>query len=424
MSFCVKGDFAALSSENGKAVMKEKSKIVPIILGQDLGAYSVAKAFFDAFGVKSHAFGRYKCGISEFSRIIKIEFCSGYESIDTLLPELISFAKKKRNKELLLVPATDSYVEFVSENREELQKFYKFIIPDANLLRKLTDKAEFYTELQNFGIDFPDFFLLNEGDNYAKRLAKFSYPAVLKPAVSAEYWRHPFPGMKKVYFPKDKDEAGCAVACLRYYGYREGIILQKFIKDAEIYVYTAFFNEKSECDFGVFGKVVLEEIGETSTGNHSAIITEERCEITEKLDRMLSNLGYTGFANFDILKSDGKFYVLELNARQGRSCDYIRCAGVNIAESLAYNLGIINRPGKKHYNKIFWHYPSLKICFKYMNRKDRKEAKRLKKAKLAFSALNYRRDLLLNPRRLSYVIVHTKRMARRFKRDYLKGAYN
>ena len=48
--------------------MKEKSKIVPVILGQDLGAYSVAKAFYEAFGVKSYAFGRYRCGISDFSR--------------------------------------------------------------------------------------------------------------------------------------------------------------------------------------------------------------------------------------------------------------------------------------------------------------------------------------------------------------------
>jgi D-aspartate ligase len=224
--------------------------------------------------------------------------------------------------------------------------------------------------------------------------------------------------MKKVYYPQNRDEAGNTVAALRYYGYGEGIILQKFIKNAEIYVYTALYNKRSECDFGVFGKVVLEEVGETSSGNHSAIITEERCEITEKLDKLLFGIGYTGFANFDILKADGKFYVLELNARQGRSCDYIRCAGVNIAERLLFALGIVDYGGRRDYEKIFWHYPTLRVCMKYMSGKDKREAKRLKKAKRAFSALSYKRDLLLNPRRASYVLFHSRRLGRKFKKDY------
>ncbi len=398
--------------------MKEKCKIVPTVLGQDLGAYSVAKAFHEAFRVKTHAFGRYKCGISEFSKIIKTEFCSGYDKIDSFLPELISFAKKNRGKTLVLIPSTDAYVEFVSENRRELERYYKFLIPSSELIKKLTDKASFYCELSKYGIEYPDFTLLEEGDNYLKKLGKFDYPAVIKPSVSAEYWRHPFPEMKKVYYPKDKDESGSIVAAFRYYGYREGIILQKLIKNAEIYVYTALYNRKSECDFGVFGKVVLEEIGETSSGNHSAIITEERAPLLDKLDRMAKDLGYTGFANFDILKADGKFYVLELNARQGRSCDYIRCAGVNIAKRLLFCLGDSEHCGRIGYDKIFWHYPPLRVCFKYMNVKDKREAKSLKRAKRCFSALGYKRDLILNPVRGAYVTLHSKRLKKRFKKDF------
>ena len=150
--------------------MKEKCKIVPTILGQDLGAYSVAKAFFEAFKVKSHAFGRYKCGISDFSRIIKTEFCSGYERVDLLLPELISFALKNREKTLVLIPASDTYVEFVSENREILSRYYKFLIPSAEHIKKLTNKALFYSEAMKSEIDFPEFSLLSIGDNYLKKL--------------------------------------------------------------------------------------------------------------------------------------------------------------------------------------------------------------------------------------------------------------
>lgn len=400
--------------------MKEKCKIVPTILGQDLGAYSVAKAFYEAFGVKSYAFGRYRCGISDFSRIIKIEFCSGYERIDLLLPELISFACKKRGKELVLIPATDAYVEFVSQNREILSRYYKFLIPKEEHIKRLTDKAEFYRELSRAGVDYPEFSNLTVGDNYAKKLSNFDYPAVLKPAVSAEYWRHPFPEMQKVYFPRDKDEAGAALAAMRYYGYSGGIILQRLIGNAEIYVYTALFNEKSERDFGVFGKVVLEEVGKTSAGNHSAIITKPRCELVDKLDKMLSNLGYVGFANFDILKSGDRFYVLELNARQGRSCDYIRASGVNIAKRLLHCLGISEEGKAPEYKEVLWHYPPRKTVLKYMTDKDREEALRLKKAKRCESAVIYRKDLIFNAPRSAYVLLHKLRVKRKFKKDFLR----
>jgi D-aspartate ligase len=398
--------------------MKKKSKIVPVILGQDLGAYSVAKAFYEAYGVKSYAFGRYRCGISDFSRIIKIEFCSGYERCDLLLPELISFAAKKGTCELVLIPASDSYVEFAAKNREILSRYYKFLIPSDEHIKKLTDKAMFYRELSRVGIDFPQFTELCEGDNYLKKLSHFEYPAVLKPSKSAEYWRHPFPDMRKIYYPSDKDEAGSIVAALRYYGYREGIILQELIENAEIYVYTALFDKNGKCDFGVFGKVVLEEKGKTSWGNHSAIISKERCDFTNKLDKLLENLGYVGFANFDILKSGDKFYVLELNARQGRSCDYIRSSGVNIAKRLLRVLGLSKDESLPSYRETLWHYPPLKTALKYMSPRDREDALRLKEKKKSDSAIFYKKDLLFNFPRASYVVFHGGRVKRKFKKDF------
>ena len=402
--------------------MKEALNIVPTLLGADFNAYSVAMAFHSAFGVKSHAFGRYKCGLSDFSRIVKIEFCSGYESNSVFLPELISFAEKNKGKKLVLIPCADCYVEFINENRDELSKYYSFLVPKDELVKRLTDKAAFYRELSRCGIDFPEFIELKEGDNYQKKLGRLSYPAVLKPAVSAEYWRHPFPSMRKVYYPSDKDEAARIVSELRCYGYKDGIVLQRLVPKCEIYVYTALYDKGGKRDFGVLGRVVLEEIGKTSAGNHSAIITEEGAVITDKLDKMLEELGYTGFANFDILKSEGKYYVLELNARQGRSCDYIRCAGINIGERLLSLLGIKESVKKNDYERIFWHYPPLSSALKYMTEYDKAEALLLKKKGRAWSALCYSPDLWLNPLRQGYVLLHGRRVSKRLASDFEEKA--
>ena len=35
-------------------------KITPVLLGADLNCYNLARAFHEAYGVKSYAFGRYE----------------------------------------------------------------------------------------------------------------------------------------------------------------------------------------------------------------------------------------------------------------------------------------------------------------------------------------------------------------------------
>ena len=398
--------------------MKEKSNILPTLLGLDLNAYSVAMAFHSAYGVRSYAFGRYTCGISEFSKIIKIEFCSGYQGVDSILPELISFAKKNRGKRLILVPCSDIYVEFVNKYSIELSEYYEYLVPTGKLVDRLTNKAELYRELRERKIDFPEFFSCSMGENYVKKLLKLEYPLVLKPAVSTEYWGHPFPKMKKVYYPKNRDEAANIISEMRYYGYMGEIILQKLVTNHEAYVYTALYNKNGDCDFGVFGRVMLGEIGKTSRGNYSVIVTEERGAICDELDKFLKDVGYFGFANFDILKSGDKYYVLELNARQGRSCDHILKAGINIAERLIFCLDNNEITEKREYQKILWHYPTFKTALKFMDEKSRRDAAALKAEGCAFNALNYREDLLANPLRTLYVFVHGIRLKRSFKKDY------
>ena len=50
-----------------------KQDLVVVLLGGDLNCYSVARAFHQAYGVKSVAFGRYLLGTTNRSKII--DFC-------------------------------------------------------------------------------------------------------------------------------------------------------------------------------------------------------------------------------------------------------------------------------------------------------------------------------------------------------------
>ena len=61
---------AAQSAARGATQSMMPNAILPVLLGADLNCYSVARAFHEAYGVKSHAFGRYVLGATQHSKII------------------------------------------------------------------------------------------------------------------------------------------------------------------------------------------------------------------------------------------------------------------------------------------------------------------------------------------------------------------
>ena len=70
------------------------SQIVPVFLGADLNCYNFARAFHEAYGVKSWAFGRYEISATKYSRIINFKTVPDMDCEETMLRELHATLKK------------------------------------------------------------------------------------------------------------------------------------------------------------------------------------------------------------------------------------------------------------------------------------------------------------------------------------------
>ena len=46
-------------------------QLIPVLLGADLNCYNVARAFHEAYGIVSYAFGRYAISATKYSRIVR-----------------------------------------------------------------------------------------------------------------------------------------------------------------------------------------------------------------------------------------------------------------------------------------------------------------------------------------------------------------
>lgn len=397
----------------------DSRSITPVLLGADLNAYSVALAFREAYGVKSHVFARYKCGATENSDFIKTHIIAGIDNVSVAVPALLKFASENTGAELFLIPCADWYVEMLEEAKPALSALYNIHIPDKSMWRRLTDKCSFYALMEKAGISYPSYVSFGIDDGMSeKKLLSIKYPAVLKPSDSSEYWRYPFADMRKVYFPENPGEVCGLIYKIFESGYRKRIILQQKVGGCDgNRVLTTFSDNRGRVVRAVLGEVILEEMGRTSFGNHSAIITLPLDKICFELIDFLNDIRYTGIANFDIMKSGNDKYVLEINTRQGRSCDYLRAAGVNIAELLVMCAEGKNIETDFSYKEIYWHYPTHKTVMRYSYGNGAERAERLyNEGKNISPYINGFEGIT----RRTYVAIHNMRLSNAIKKSYAK----
>ena len=59
-------------------------EIIPVFLGADLNCYNFARAFHEAYGVKSYAFGRYEISATKYSKIINFKTVPDIDNEETM----------------------------------------------------------------------------------------------------------------------------------------------------------------------------------------------------------------------------------------------------------------------------------------------------------------------------------------------------
>ena len=404
--------------------------LIPVFLGADLNCYNFARAFHEAYGVESYAFGRYAMAPTKYSRIVHFTVVPDIDSEPTMLRVLRDFAAQHPGKRLYLFGCTDDYAAMIIRRKAELPQ-YIAPGPAAGLYTSLQKKAAFYEVCDQFGIPYPKTQVLDAPADAAALAAArlgFAYPIIVKPSSSVDYWKFPFDGMKKVYTAHSPEEAAAIVRQIYDSGYPDKMILQEMIPggDDHMRVLTAFSDQNGKVRAMCLGHTMVEEHTPHGLGNHAAIVTEDTAALplVQNIRAMLEACRYTGFSNFDIKWSGkpGDFRVFEINLRQGRSNYYVTAGGLNIAKLVVEKWAdggddcVLNR------NEVFWHHVPAKVAFTYTEDKALADhARALHKQGKEACSLLYGPDLRLNPLRTACVLEQLRRQFKKFKTYYPKG---
>lgn len=316
--------------------MQDFSSVTAVVLGGDIGAYSVARAFFQATGNKPTIISAFGGGIVRDSSIARLIVEPQMEDREVLLRHLREIEAASNASHILAVASADWNVESLIALRDELPERFIVPYPDKATVARATDKASFTELCVALGIPHPRSVVRAPGGPIPADEEAITYPIVAKATDTPAYHEVEFAGKKKVFTFASPAEAQAALTAADAAGYAGDFLLQEYIPgpDSQMRVLNLYCQAGGKVVFAGLGRVLLEEHAPSAIGNSAAIITEIDEDIIAHASRIVEELGWHGFACFDI-KVDprtGVPMIFEMNARLGRAHHYLTAVGANPVE--------------------------------------------------------------------------------------------
>ncbi|GEL93748.1 carboxylate--amine ligase [Cellulomonas composti] len=308
----------------------------PVVLGGDIGAYSIARTFHQAYGVRPVVVSTFSTGLVRHSRILTNVVEPGIDDPDTIVATLRRIAAEHAGKRLILLGSADWLVRTIVENRDRLEDLYTIPYVPRATLDRVTDKERFGALCREHGLGHPTTVVHDVAAGGSPDVSGLRFPVIAKAADTAAYHLVEFPGKKKVFTVDTPDELADLLERVRASGYVGSFVVQDFIPgdDSGMRILTCYSDLSGKVVFSAFGHVLLEEHTPGALGNPAGIVTQHDAELVAQATRLLEAIGWTGYANFDLKHDprDGSTVFFELNPRLGRSNFYITAGGRNTAE--------------------------------------------------------------------------------------------
>jgi len=305
---------------------------VPVLLGTEIGAYGMARAFWEAYQVKSVAYGTFPLTPTAHSKFIEQRCDPGFADAKTFVQVLNRDAGTFGDAVPLIIPCGDDYSVLLSEHKGELDSRYMPICSGPGVLTQLENKASFYELCEREGVPYPRTVRV---DSPEVPSLPFPFPVAVKPTNAALYREHPFEGQKKAFIIKDADMLAETLRRIYASGYNEGLVIQDFIPggDENMRVLNGYVRSDGQVSLLSLGHPILEDCAPMRIGNYAAIVSYGDENVYQTVEDLLKHVNYFGYFNIDMKydERDGSFKLLDFNPRQGRSSFFTTLSGHNLA---------------------------------------------------------------------------------------------
>ena len=402
--------------------MSEQIEFIPVLLGTDANAYGMARSFYEEYGLCSLAIGKGALVATANSRIVQVvKQEPRLEEDEVFVRTLREFAGEHPGKTLLLVPCGDNYIKLLVRNQDKLRDLYRFECISEELLMRLSMKESFYQVCEEYGFAFPKTDSCTY-ENYKEHRPVFDFPMIIKPSNSVAYWNCRFPHKKKVFVAENEEEYRNILDAIYGSSYKDTLILQEYIPgdDSQMRVMNCYCGSDGKVRLISLGNALLEEHTPEGIGSYAAIINGYDKELSARMTRLLEDLGYVGFANFDMKLDprDQTYKLFEMNLRQGRSSYFVTAGGYNLARFLVEDVLLHKKqPCVVADREVLWSIIPKKVIFTYVKEPALKQkAKKLIKEGKYCQSLYFKKDAGL--KRTLYFLVNQHHYIKKYKQCF------
>jgi len=377
-------------------------KFEVIIFGSDANAYYLARCFHEAYNRKARVIGAHSMSFVNHSKIVSPVFDLALWSPRHFAEWVNNYVIEIDAEKIVCISSNETYARLLVTNRDKLDSRIVFNYVELALLDTLIMKDKFYDTYKNSGFLPKTCVYRFDGEPEFD----FGFPVVVKPADVISYGKISFEGKKKIYKAEDGAELTEILNLLKNSSYDDSVIIQEYIPgdDSALYDGVIYCNSRGKAELFAFAQIGLQEHEASMIGNAACLINgfstmgyDEKIPLQFK--DFMESIDFRGFAELDIKydSRDGKYKIMEINARQGRSSYYVAAAGYNLVEYLVDDLVY----GKEKdfvlvKDELLLTYVPKGIIKKYVVNEDfKRKAMELYREKKVYNPIIYKKDMPL-----------------------------
>ena len=240
--------------------------------------------------------------------------CEEIHVVKTRGPKLIALLEELGptfDARPFLLACQDKNVVTISRHREVLEPWYRFVLPDPDVLETLIDKDSFYRFALESGLPLPPTFFVSNREEAEEAALQLTYPVIIKPPAREGNWtKH----TKLKAIVADTREDFLAKYDL-YQDWADVLIVQRLVEGSDDNHYTCniYFDQNREPAVTFTSRKLRQ--WRPTTGQACLSVECRNDEVVEETMRLFCGVNYRGFAYLEMKYDEqmDQYFIIEPN---------------------------------------------------------------------------------------------------------------
>ena len=246
----------------------------------------------------------------------------------------------KVNRFDTIIPMGDESAEFLSWNKEKLEKEFgsKVAVPTYEVFEKANNKELLMQLCEQYQQPHPKTARL-QASNLNSAIDYVGFPSMIKPNISA--------GAKGIVRVNNREELELSFSEIEQnFG---ACTLQQYVEQPDYYYNVMLYRDRNG-NYPASTIIKIRRYFPLKGGSSCYCETIEHNALLDSCKIVLEKLNWVGFADFDVLQdiNSGELKIIEINPRVPSSLQASFAAGVNFAEVMLNDLQGIDSPAYQY----------------------------------------------------------------------------